>query len=168
MGVRIPIFQMRRLRSGGQGGKGASHSYRENEHKSGDLTSKLQSFGCFDWITLSSVTLGKPTHQIYRERHVCMSTFGSFSAPRLVRDASPVSVYSAVNLAWGWGQKSGLSSPQILNCLLPPWCLLQFIYSSKICRPGSLSLSFVPLQSATILCNGAFWFSMPLSSNMLT
>ena len=34
----------------------------------------------------------------------------------------------------GWGQKSGLSSPQILKCLPPPQYLLQFIYSSKICQ----------------------------------
>lgn len=32
MGIMIPIFQMRKLRSGGQGGKGTSQGYTVNEH----------------------------------------------------------------------------------------------------------------------------------------
>lgn len=34
MGIMIPIFQMRKLRAGGQGGKGTPQGYTVNEHKS--------------------------------------------------------------------------------------------------------------------------------------
>lgn len=142
MDILIPIFHMRKLRSGGQGGEGIFQGHIANELKSWNLNSRLQAltislkvhYPQWPWKTppIKDAVTGKSAW-IQLDLLPCMVCKVYFSRLSLLicKPRGCVEV----------GVESGLSSPLILNGLLPLWCLPEFIYSSKImspCLPQSL------------------------------